>query len=107
MTMFAIRGPGQMVGELGLMDAGQHPFDCKAREPTIAFEVDRIQFERYRRGGSILALRFFEAITSSMIATLRKADAHFARLVAERRLASIVSPPVHLSGQGDADVPSS
>ena len=107
LTMFAIRGPGQIVGELALMDAGQQPFDCKAREPTIAFEVDRIQFERYRRGGSVLALHFFEAITSSIIATLRKADAHFARLVAERRLASVVSPPVHFSGPGDApDVPS-
>jgi CRP-like cAMP-binding protein len=82
-AMFAVRGPGQMMGELALVDGGPQPLDCMAREPTIAFELDRMQFELLRRGGSVVALRFFEAVTSSIVATLRKANAHLARLTAE------------------------
>jgi predicted NAD/FAD-binding protein/CRP-like cAMP-binding protein len=85
-AIFAIRGPGQIIGELALMDGGTQPFDCRTREPTIAFELDLVQFELLRRGGSVMAQRFFETVTSSIVTTLRKADAHFARLMAERRL---------------------
>jgi hypothetical protein len=40
--------------------------------------------ELLRKGGSVVALRFFEAVTSSIVTTLRKANAHLARLAAER-----------------------
>jgi CRP/FNR family transcriptional regulator, cyclic AMP receptor protein len=94
-AMFSVRGPGQMMGELALMDGGPQPLDCMAREPTIAFELDRIQFELLRRGGSMMALRFFKAVTSSIVATLRKANAHFARLAAERSsAAALASAPL-------------
>jgi CRP-like cAMP-binding protein len=83
-AMFAVRGPGQMMGELALVDGGPQPLDCMVQEPTIAFELDRTQFELLRKGGSVVALRFFEAVTSSIVATLRKANAHLARLTAER-----------------------
>lgn len=79
---FAVRGPGQIMGEIALLDDGLQPLDCMAREPTIAFELDRIQFEALRQGGSVLALRFFDAVTSSAVATLRKGSAHLARLAA-------------------------
>jgi CRP/FNR family cyclic AMP-dependent transcriptional regulator len=87
-AMFLVRGPGQMMGELALVDGGPQPFDCMAREPTIAFELDRIQFELLRRGGSVVALRFFEAVTAGIVAILRKANAHLARLSAERQSAA-------------------
>jgi CRP-like cAMP-binding protein len=83
-AMFVVRGPGQMMGELALVDGGPQPLDCMVQEPTIAFELDRTQFELLRKGGSVVALRFFEAVTSSIVATLRKANAHLARLTAER-----------------------
>ena len=82
-VMFSVRGPGQMMGELALLDRGPQPLDCIAREPTIAFELDRGQFELLRKGGSVVALRFFEAVNSSIVTTLRKANAHLARLAAE------------------------
>ena len=81
--MFSVRGPGQMMGELALLDRGPQPLDCIAREPTIAFELDRSQFELLRKGGSVVALRFFEAVNSGIVTTLRKANAHLARLAAE------------------------
>ena len=81
--MFSVRGPGQMMGELALLDGGPQPLDCRAREATIAFELSRIQFELLRKGGSVVALRFFEAVTSSIVTMLRKANAHWARLAAE------------------------
>ena len=82
-VMFSVRGPGQMMGELALLDRGPQPLDCIAREPTIAFELDRSQFELLRKGGSVVALRFFEAVNSGIVTTLRKANAHLARLAAE------------------------
>jgi CRP-like cAMP-binding protein len=94
-VMFSVRGPGQMMGELALVDGGPQPLDCMAREPTIAFELDRIQFELLRKGGSVVALRFFEAVTSSIVATLRKANAHLARLAAEHpSAAASTSAPI-------------
>ena len=50
-VMFAVRGPGQMMGELALLDGRPQPLDCVAREPTILFEIDRDQFELLRKGG--------------------------------------------------------
>jgi CRP-like cAMP-binding protein len=80
---FSVHGPGQMVGEIALLDGGPQPLDCIAREPTIAFELDRIRFEVLRKGGSVLALRFFDAVTASAVAAMRKGSAHLARLLAE------------------------
>ena len=74
------------------------PLDCMVRESTIAFELDRSRFELLRSGGSVAALRFFDAVTSGIVATLRKANAHLARLAAERQSraasssASLVTP---------------
>ncbi len=84
-VMFAVRGPGQMMGELALLDGRPQPLDCVAREPTILFEIDRDQFELLRKGGSVVALRFFDAVTAGIVATLRKANAHLARLSSERQ----------------------
>jgi CRP-like cAMP-binding protein len=83
-TTFSVRGPGQMMGELALIDGAPQPLDCWVREPAIAFELDRARFEQLRKGGSVMALRFFDAVTSSIVAILRKANAHLARLTAER-----------------------
>jgi CRP-like cAMP-binding protein len=74
-----------MMGELALLDDRPQPLDCVAREPTILFEIDRDQFELLRKGGSVVALRFFDAVTAGVVATLRKANAHLARLSAERQ----------------------
>jgi len=94
-ALFSVRGPGRMMGELALVDGGPQPLACMAREPTIAFELDRIQFELLRKGGSLVALRFFEAVTSSIVATSRKANAHSARLAAERpSAAASTSAPI-------------
>jgi CRP-like cAMP-binding protein len=97
-AMFSVRGPGQMMGELALVDGAPQPLDCMVRESTIAFELDRSRFELLRSGGSVAALRFFDAVTSGIVATLRKANAHLARLAAERQSwaasssASLVTP---------------
>jgi hypothetical protein len=69
-----------------------------AREATIAFEVDRIGFELMRRGGSVVAFKFFDAVTSSLVGVLWKAGAHLARVWPERPLqadASVTRVPAH------------
>ena len=83
---FSLHGPGQIVGELALIDGGAHPLACIARETTIAFEVDRIGFDLLCRGGSVMALKFMEAVTSSLVAVLRRADGHMARIAPEQPL---------------------
>jgi predicted NAD/FAD-binding protein/CRP-like cAMP-binding protein len=80
MSMFSVLGPGRVVGELALIDGGPQPLACVAREPTIVFEIDRIAFERMSRGGTMSAYKFFEAVTTSVVAVLRRASAHQARL---------------------------
>jgi uncharacterized protein len=84
LSAFSLLGPGRIVGDLALIDGGPQPLACVAREDTIAFEMDRIGFELLQRGGSIVALRFFEAVTSGVVAVLRKASAHMARIAPER-----------------------
>jgi CRP-like cAMP-binding protein len=93
MSMFSVLGPGRVVGELALIDGRPQPLACVAREPTIAFEVDRIAFERMSRGGTMPAYKFFEAVTTSVVAALRRASAHQARL-AQRPGTSAPSAPV-------------
>jgi CRP-like cAMP-binding protein len=83
-SMFAVYGPGRMVGELALVDGAPHPLACIARESTIAFEVDRIGFDLLGRGGSVVSFNFFDAVTSGIVATLRKASAHLSRISPER-----------------------
>jgi predicted NAD/FAD-binding protein/CRP-like cAMP-binding protein len=80
MSMFSVLGPGRLAGELALIDGGPQPLACVAREPTIAFEVDRIAYELMSRGGTMPAYRFFEAVTTGIVAVLRRASAHQARL---------------------------
>ena len=92
-STFAVYGPGKMVGELCLVDGGPQPLTCVAREPTIAFEVDRIGFELMRRGGSVVAFKFFEAVTSSLVGVLRKAGAHLARISPEQPLHAAAPAP--------------
>jgi CRP-like cAMP-binding protein len=89
--MFAVYGPGGMAGELALVDGAPHPLACIARESTIAFEVDRIGFDLLRRGGSVVSFNFFEAVTSSIVGTLRRASAHLARISPERSSAASMS----------------
>ncbi|HLQ91321.1 MAG TPA: cyclic nucleotide-binding domain-containing protein [Xanthobacteraceae bacterium] len=97
---FSLLGPGKIAGELALIDGGTQPLACVAREPTIAFEIDRMGFDLFRRGGSVVALRFFEAITGSAANLLRRASAHMARIDAGQPIsdkspgACELSPPV-------------
>jgi predicted NAD/FAD-binding protein/CRP-like cAMP-binding protein len=79
-SMFSVLGPGRLVGELAMIDGGPHPLACVAREPTIAFEVDRTAYDLMSRGGTVHAYRFFEAVTTGIVAVLRRASAHQARL---------------------------
>ena len=87
MSPFSLHGPGKIVGEIALIDGDPHPLACVARESTIAFEVDRIGFELLRRGGSVVALKFLEAVTSGLVAVLRRAGGHVARIAPVRPLA--------------------
>jgi CRP-like cAMP-binding protein len=80
MSMFSVLGPGRLAGELAVVDGGPHPLACVAREPTIAFEVDRTACELMSRGGTALAYKFFEAVTTGIVAVLRRASAHQARV---------------------------
>jgi predicted NAD/FAD-binding protein/CRP-like cAMP-binding protein len=89
---FSLLGPGRIAGELALIDGGPQPLACVAREATIAFEIDRIGFELLRRGGSIVAWRFFEAVTSGVVGLLRKASAHMARIAPERAPGPVSEP---------------
>ena len=84
LSVFSLLGPGGIAGDLALIDGGPQPLACVAREATIAFEVDRIGYELLLRGGSVVALRFFEAVTSGVVGILRKASAHMARIAPER-----------------------
>jgi CRP-like cAMP-binding protein len=96
-STFAVYGPGRMAGELPLVDGAPHPLACMARESTIAFEVDRIGFDLLRRGGSVVAFKFFEAVTTSIVGVLRRAGAHLARISTERSTSAASTssePPV-------------
>ncbi|MGE3919186.1 MAG: cyclic nucleotide-binding domain-containing protein, partial [Hyphomicrobiaceae bacterium] len=88
---FAVLGPGRIAGQIGLLDPGPHPLACVAREPTIAFEVDSVTFDIWMRGGSKVALQYFEGVTEATVAVLRKASAHLARLAPDAAL----TPPEH------------
>jgi CRP/FNR family cyclic AMP-dependent transcriptional regulator len=93
-SMFSLLGPGKIVGDLALIDGGPQPLACIAREDTIAFEMDRIGFELLLRGGSVVALKLFEAVTSGVVAVLRKASAHMARIAPERRPSETVGKAI-------------
>jgi CRP-like cAMP-binding protein len=84
----ALLGPGNIAGSLALIDGGPQPLACVAREATIAFEIDRVGFDLMRRGGSIVAHKFFEAVTAGAVGALRKVSAHMARIAPERRSSS-------------------
>ena len=75
------------------LDLGPQPLACVAREDTIAFEMDQIGFDLLRRGGGVVALKFFEAVTSGAVAVLRKAGAHMARLAPARLAPERVAAP--------------
>ncbi|MGE3916723.1 MAG: hypothetical protein AB7F78_13600, partial [Hyphomicrobiaceae bacterium] len=60
-------------------------------EPTIAFEVDSVTFDIWMRGGSKVALQYFEGVTEATVAVLRKARAPLARLAPDAAL----PPPEH------------
>ena len=92
LSAFSLLGPGKIVGDLALIDGGPQPLACVAREATIAFEVDRIGFELLRRGGNVAALLFFEAVTSGVVAILRKASAHMARIAPARAAGPVCQP---------------
>ena len=112
MSPFSLHGPGKIVGEIALIDGDPHPLACVARESTIAFEVDRIGFELLRRGGSVVALKFMEAVTSGLVAVLRRAGGHMARIAPVRpsrmwRHGAVRAPAcssTHCFG-GELDVP--
>jgi predicted NAD/FAD-binding protein/CRP-like cAMP-binding protein len=84
----ALLGPGNLAGSLALVDGGPQPLACVAREATIAFEIDRVDFDAMRRGGSIVAHKFMEAVTAGTVGALRKVSAHMARIAPERQPAS-------------------
>lgn len=74
-------GPGNLVGQMSLVDRAPRSATVRCRTDVIALELARDVFERLLHAASPLALRFQERIAVAGIRQLRMADGQLARLM--------------------------
>jgi CRP/FNR family transcriptional regulator len=65
---------GEVVGQIALVDPGPRSATCRARVPTMAFRLDRDDFETLFSSGSRFARRFQLAVARQAAAQLREAN---------------------------------
>jgi|GEM_PF-715310 len=81
-----VLGPGQIAGDIALMDGLPQPATCVVRENSILLEMTREQFEALREIGQSDAFRFFMAVNRSLVGKLRKNVRNTARLASQGRV---------------------
>ncbi|MEE8434101.1 MAG: cyclic nucleotide-binding domain-containing protein, partial [bacterium] len=83
-----ILAPGQIAGEVALMDDQEHPWSCAVREGAILLEMSRDQFKGLRHEGNPVAFKFFDRVNQSLVIKLRKTIRHITRIAAQGRLST-------------------
>ncbi|HEY5318959.1 MAG TPA: aminotransferase class V-fold PLP-dependent enzyme [Solirubrobacteraceae bacterium] len=68
-------GPGRMLGELSLIDAGPRTGTCRAAEPAVLLEIDGEIVARLIADSSAAGLGFLQAVNHGLIAALHSTDA--------------------------------
>jgi hypothetical protein len=63
--------PGEVVGEIGLLDGGLRTATLRALEPFVAWRLDRARFEALRRDARPAALALVDATARQVCARLR------------------------------------
>lgn len=81
-----ILGPGQIAGDVALMDGQPHPWNCTVREGAILLEMPRAQFMDLQNRGSPVAFKFFNRVNHSLVIKLRKSIRHLTRIAAQGRV---------------------
>jgi CRP-like cAMP-binding protein len=82
--LLAQLGPGSLVGQASLIDAGPRASSCSVREDAVLAEVERDACERLLGGRSPIALKLLAALNRGLVDALRDADRRLMRLEAER-----------------------
>ncbi len=77
-------GPGELVGQLALVDGGARAASVVVVVPVTALVLTRDVFETLRQSHSPLALHFQRHVALAGIRQLRHATAHLARLQLQR-----------------------
>lgn len=76
-------GPGDMFGEMSLIDGGKRAATCVASSQAMLFSLPVRVFERILEESSPLAFRFLEIIALDLAHRLRNADDQFADIFSE------------------------
>jgi CRP-like cAMP-binding protein len=74
-------GPGTVVGQLALVDAGPRTATVRAITEVVALELQRKNFQGLLAAASPLGMRFQEEVALACIRQLRQADARLATLL--------------------------
>ena len=77
-------GPGELVGQLALVDGGPRAASVVVLQPVTAIVLTRDVFETLRQSHGALALRFQRHVAVAGIRQLRNATAQLARLQLQR-----------------------
>jgi CRP-like cAMP-binding protein len=84
----AVLGPGQLAGDLALMDGLPQAALCDVREDATVLEMPRARFDALRAGGDPLAFKFFESVNRSLVGKLRRNNRTLALLAVQGRTRS-------------------
>ncbi len=83
-----ILGPGQIAGDVALMDGQEHPWNCTVREGAILLEMSRAQFRDLQHRGNPVAFKFFDRVNQSLVVKLRHTIRHITLIAAQGRLST-------------------
>ena len=81
-----ILGPGQIAGDIAMMDGGPQPASCEVREHSIVLEMPKKVFDRYHATSESAGFKFFTAVNRSLVGKLRKSVRNTARLASQGRI---------------------
>jgi len=81
-----VLGPGQIAGDIAMMDGGPQPATCEVRENSIVLEMPYQVFEKFRSTNESAGFKFFTAINRSLVGKLRKNIRNTARLASQGRI---------------------
>lgn len=81
-----VAGPGQLAGDIAMMDGMPQAATCMARESAIVLEMPRKAFNALHDSGDAVAFKFFNGINKSLVGKLRKNVRNTARLASQGRI---------------------
>ena len=77
-------GPGSMLGQVPLIDAGPRPSTIVADDPVTTLECSRDDFDRLFRAGNSLALKVLDQVMQQLATRLRTANEQLNLLYAQQ-----------------------